>query len=115
VIHELGLDPQRFYAGGYPLPDVKGGRKLAPGTVLKAVGCAECNQLGYSGRTGIYEMLMVDDPVRQLTLQKADAATIRRSAVERGMVTLRLDGARKCMLGLTTPEEVLMTTAEADR
>jgi general secretion pathway protein E len=59
-------------------------------------------------------MLMVDDAVRQLTLQKADAATIRRAAMEHGMVALRMDGARKAMLGMTTPEEVMMMTAESD-
>jgi general secretion pathway protein E len=114
VLRDLGLDPGRFFAGGYALPAVKGGTPLPTGTVLKARGCPMCNQLGYRGRTGIYEMLMVDDAVRQLTLQKADAGSIRRAAVERGMVSLRADGARKVMLGMTTAEEVLMMTAEGE-
>jgi general secretion pathway protein E len=58
--------------------------------------------------------LPIDDAVRSLTLQKADAGSIRRAAIERGMVTLRHDGARKAMLGMTTPEEVLMVTAESE-
>ena len=114
VVRELGLDPERFFAGGYPIPELKGARPLAPGTVLRARGCPECTNLGYSGRTGLYEMLVIDDPVRALTLQKADAGALRKSAVERGMITLRTDGARKVLAGLTTPEEVLMITAEAD-
>ncbi|HUS63953.1 MAG TPA: type II secretion system ATPase GspE [Kofleriaceae bacterium] len=114
VVRELGLDPATFYAGGYPLPAVKGSRQIPPGTVLRARGCPTCLDAGYSGRTGIYEMLMVDDAVRSLTLQKADAGSIRKAAVDRGMVSLRADGARKCMLGMTTPEEVLMATAESN-
>jgi general secretion pathway protein E len=59
-------------------------------------------------------MLVVDDPVRQLTLAKADASQLRNSAMERGMVTLRMDGAQKVIAGLTTAEEVLLTTAESE-
>jgi len=114
VVTELGLDPATFFAGGYELPVVKGHRPLPTGTVLRGVGCPSCLGDGYTGRTGIYELLMVNDAVRTLTLQKSDAATIRRAGVKSGMVTLRDDGARKVMLGLTTPEEVLMVTAESD-
>jgi general secretion pathway protein E len=114
LVRELGLDPDRFFAGAYELPAVKGEREVAPGTVLAARGCPMCLQTGYTGRTGIYEMLMVDDAVRQLTLQKSDAGAIRSAAIAGGMVSLRLDGARKVMQGLTTAEEVLMTTAESE-
>ncbi|HEY4179793.1 MAG TPA: type II secretion system ATPase GspE [Kofleriaceae bacterium] len=115
IVRELGLDPQVFFSGGYhaTLPQVKGQRQVPVGHVLEAVGCHACNQLGYKGRTGIYELLVVSDAVRRLTLEKADAGSIRNVAVEAGMVTLRLDGARKCMLGLTTPEEVMLMTAES--
>jgi general secretion pathway protein E len=112
VLREIGLDPGRFHAGAYPLPEVKGARKIPTGTVLHARGCKMCLDTGYSGRTGIYEMLMVDDAVRSLTLQKADASSIRRAATDRGMVTLRMDGARKVIMGMTTPEDVMMVTAE---
>jgi general secretion pathway protein E len=112
VIRELGLEPDIFRAGGYELPEVKGARQIPVGTVLHTRGCKVCLDTGYSGRTGIYEMLMVDDAVRSLTLQKADAASIRRAATDRGMVTLRMDGARKVMQGMTTPEDVMMVTAE---
>jgi len=112
TVRELGLEPGRFFAGGYALPGVKGARTLAPGTVLRARGCPSCLEVGYTGRTGIYELLMVDEEVRRLTLAKSDAAAIRSAALRSGMVSLRDDGARKVMLGMTTPEEVLMVTAE---
>ncbi len=83
------------------------------GTVFEPVGCPVCQQLGYKGRTGIYELLMINDTVRRLTLAKADAGSIRTAAIEAGMVPLRFDGARKVMLGMTTPEEVMLMTAES--
>ncbi len=114
ILSQLGLDTERFYAGGYGIPDVPGAREIPPGTLLSARGCPMCTGVGYRGRTGIYEMLVIDDPLRQLTLEKADANRIRASAMERGMSTLRMDGALKAMAGLTTPEEVLLTTAEGE-
>lgn len=113
VVRELGLDPATFFAGGYHFPDVKGMRLCPPGMVLEPVGCPECNELGYRGRTGIYELLMITDTVRRLALGKADAGSIRAAAVEQGMVALRFDGARKVVQGMTTPEEVLLMTAES--
>jgi general secretion pathway protein E len=88
-------------------------RPPPPGTVLEPVGCPSCLQRGYRGRTGIYELLMVSERVRRLALDKADAGSIRSAAIEEGMVSLRLDGARKCVLGMTTPEEVMLMTAES--
>ncbi|MEM9493375.1 MAG: ATPase, T2SS/T4P/T4SS family, partial [Myxococcota bacterium] len=114
LVRELGLEPDIFFAGGYELPPVKGQRPVTPGKVLEARGCHECLNVGYSGRTAVYEMFMMSDRIRQLTLKKADAATIRNTGVEEGLVTLRMDGARKVMQGLTTPEEVLMVTAESE-
>ncbi len=113
TLRELGLDPRAFFSGAYQLPAVKGQRPPPPGTVFETVGCPACQQLGYRGRTGIYELLMINEQIRRLTLEKADAGTIRTAAVEAGMVTLRYDGARKVMLGMTTPEEVVLMTAEA--
>ena len=111
---ELGIDPARFFAGAYnDLPAVKGQRPPPVGTVFETVGCTVCNQLGYKGRTGIYELLMVNDAVRRLALAKADAGSIRTAAVEDGMVALRFDGARKVMQGMTTIEEVMLTTVES--
>ena len=113
TLRELGLNPDKFFAGAYAPPAVKGMREIPPGTVLKAVGCPLCQNLGYRGRTGLYELLLVTDATRTLTLNKADAGTIRNAAVDAGMVTLRGDGARKVMQGMTTPEEVMMVTAES--
>lgn len=113
ILRELGLDPRAFFSGAYQLPAVKGQRPPPTGTVFEPVGCPACQQLGYRGRTGIYELLMINEKTRRLTLDKADAGTIRTAAVEDGMVTLRFDGARKVMLGMTTPEEVMLMTAES--
>jgi general secretion pathway protein E len=113
MLVELGIDPARFFRGAYDLPKVKGMNPPPVGTVFEPVGCPVCQQLGYKGRTGIYELLLINDAVRRLTLAKADAGSIRNAAVEAGMVTLRFDGARKVMLGMTTPEEVMLMTAES--
>ncbi|HEY5924542.1 MAG TPA: type II secretion system ATPase GspE [Kofleriaceae bacterium] len=113
ILRELGIDARAFFAGAYKLPGVKGQRPPPVGTVFEPVGCGACQELGYRGRTGIYELLMINDAVRRLTLDKADAGSIRNAAVEAGMVTLRGDGARKVMLGMTTPEEVMLMTAES--
>lgn len=112
LVLELGLEPSKFYAGGYKFPDVKGMRTLPPGTMLEAVGCPACRQEGYRGRTAIYELLMITSQVRRLCLDKADAGTIRNAALAAGMVSLRFDGARKVVQGMTTAEEVMLTTAE---
>ena len=80
--------------------------------IYKATGCNTCSQNGYRGRTGIYELLPVDDEIRQLVLKNVDASTIKKSAVSRGMLTLLDDGARKIALGETTIAEVLSITQE---
>ncbi|MFT3692152.1 MAG: type II secretion system ATPase GspE [Kofleriaceae bacterium] len=113
ILNELGLDPATFYAGGYRFPDVKGMRPCPPGTVFEPVGCPDCNELGYKGRTGIYELLIINEAVRRLALAKSDAGAIRNAAIEAGMVSLRADGARKVVQGMTTPEEVMLMTAES--
>ena len=73
-------------------------------------GCKECNHTGFRGRTGIYELLVVDETVRQLILTKATSQTIRESARKKGMTTLREDGWKKVAKGITTVEEVLRVT-----
>ena len=75
-------------------------------------GCARCGKIGYRGRVGIYELLLMDNEVRQLALKNADANTIKQTAIRQGMRTLREDGAMKVLAGVTTLEEVLMVTAE---
>jgi general secretion pathway protein E len=80
--------------------------------IYKATGCPSCGQNGYRGRTGIYELLPVDETVRQLALKNVDASTIKKAAVANGMRTLLDDGARKIALGETTIAEVLSITQE---
>jgi general secretion pathway protein E len=78
----------------------------------KAKGCNQCTNTGYSGRRGIYELLIIDDAVGPLILRKSDAQAIKRAAQDMGMDTLRDDGARKVLAGMTTVEEVLAATQE---
>jgi general secretion pathway protein E len=80
--------------------------------VYRAVGCPVCARNGYKGRTGIYEFLLVDDDIRQLVLKNVDSGTIKKRAVEKGMLTLLDDGARKVAAGETTIAEVLSVTQE---
>jgi general secretion pathway protein E len=75
-------------------------------------GCEECLKLGYRGRTGIYEVLKVQDEVRNLIMNRADASNIKREACASGMHTLREDGAVKVLDGETSIEEVLRVTQE---
>jgi type II secretory ATPase GspE/PulE/Tfp pilus assembly ATPase PilB-like protein len=69
-----------------------------------------CRQLGYQGRMGIYELLILDEAIRPLILSRAAASTIAQRAMEQGMRTLRHDGWNKVRAGLTTIEEVLRVT-----
>lgn len=73
-------------------------------------GCAECNDTGYRGRKGIYEMMVISDPVRNLINERAPTVVIRQKAVELGMVTLREDAMRGIFDGATTIEEILKYT-----
>jgi len=82
------------------------------GTIYRAKGCPACSGTGYRGRTGIYEILIVSETIRQLIMKKADSATLARKAIEEGMKTLRQDGARKVMEGITSLEELVRVTQE---
>jgi len=74
------------------------------------VGCEECRQLGYQGRMGIYELLILNEALRPLILNRAPASTIAQKAIDFGMRTLRTDGWNKVRNGQTTIEEVLRVT-----
>jgi general secretion pathway protein E len=74
--------------------------------------CATCQGTRYFDRTGIHELLMIDDIVRPLILQRADSNTIKAAAMRRGFKTLRMDGAEKILKGMTSVEEVIMATHE---
>lgn len=79
-------------------------------TFFRAVGCPACSMTGYSGRNAIYEILKVDDQVRELVMKSADASEIKRMAMSLGMRTLRQDGVDKVRRGITTAEEVMRVT-----
>jgi general secretion pathway protein E len=83
-----------------------------PKAIYKAAGCVACQRTGYLGRTGIYELMLVDDDIRALVLKNTDSSTIKRAAVDRGMLTLMQHGAYKVALGVTTAAEILSVTAE---
>jgi type IV pilus assembly protein PilB len=73
-------------------------------------GCDACNQTGYQGRKGIYELLEITDPLRELINERAPTVTLKEKAIELGMITLRQDGLRSIFAGDTTIEEVLKYT-----
>ena len=80
----------------------------APGLELsKGRGCDECNQRGYKGRIGIYEVMVVSEDIRELILSGASAIELRRKALEEGMIGLRNSGLQKIRDGVTTIEEVV--------
>ncbi|MEI7705394.1 MAG: type II secretion system ATPase GspE [Deltaproteobacteria bacterium] len=83
-----------------------------PTHLYRAVGCPQCQRTGFMGRTGIYELMLVDDEVRQLILKNVDSGTIKAKAVAGGMMTLLEHGAYKVAQGETTAAEVLSVTAE---
>jgi len=87
---------------------------VAPGKRIKVksgAGCFECRGTGYLGRTGIFEVLAINDLVKQLILEGADAPKIKREAVTHGMRTLRQSALRKLAEGVTTYEEVMRATS----
>jgi general secretion pathway protein E len=86
--------------------------KPAVPTVWKGTGCRTCRNTGYRGRTGIYELLVNNDKLKDMVVQRVNAGVIRAEALKTGgMRTLRHDGWRKVQLGQTTIEEVARTTA----
>ncbi len=91
---------------------LRNGNAKKPETVFKPSGCPKCFKTGYLGRLGIYELLPIDDEIRQLVLKNVDSNTIKKAAISKGMSTLRDDGADKVVRGLTTMEEVLRVTQE---
>src|SRR5256714_2354314 len=73
-------------------------------------GCDTCNQTGYKGRKGIYELMQISDPIRELINERAPTVVLKQKAIELGMITLRQDGLRSVFDGNTTVEEVLKYT-----
>ena len=100
ALHELGLTPDDWAQPGNHW--------------YRTRGCDACHGAGYWGRTGIYEMLVMDDSIRTLIMQQANASTIKTAALQHGMRTLIQDGATKVLHGETTAEEVLRVTQESE-
>jgi general secretion pathway protein E len=73
-------------------------------------GCSKCFDTGYRGRTGIYELMLINEDIRELVYHRENAQNIKKKALEHGMQTLRMDGARKAAGGVTTVAEVLRVT-----
>jgi len=89
------------------------GIEAPPGTELfRGKGCDECRGTGYRGRSGIYELFTIDEDARSLILRRASTRDIRQHAIQRGMVTLRVDGYKRACEGVTTVEEILRVTQE---
>jgi len=83
---------------------------LAHSNICKAMGCEHCNQKGYIGRTLIQELLIVNDEIRSLVMQRKDGNTIKKVAISLGMKTFRDHGIQKVLAGVTTIEELLSNT-----
>jgi type IV pilus assembly protein PilB len=83
-----------------------GFRTAADVEAYEPVGCGRCNGTGYRGRTGLYSVMEMSEPIRDLTIQNAPESEIARLAREEGMLTLREDGLAKVRQGVTSIEEV---------
>jgi type IV pilus assembly protein PilB len=98
------MPPQALIDEGYTPEEAKTVQ------IMKGKGCATCNKTGYKGRTGLYEVMEVDDEIKELVLVGASALELKKKAIERGMITLRRSGLTKVALGMTTLEEVARET-----
>jgi len=88
-------------------PEMADGKRIYRGT-----GCPACLNTGYKGRTGVFELMHLDDTIKNLILKTSDSNAINRRAIEQGMITLRHDGAQKVFDGITTIEEVFRVTQQ---
>ena len=84
--------------------------QISEAQVMKPVGCEECRQIGYRGRMGIFEVFVIDDEVRHMINKRSPTFVLRQKARELGMRTLREDGVRKVLAGLTSADEVISIT-----
>jgi general secretion pathway protein E/type IV pilus assembly protein PilB len=118
-IDELPLDfptgalAEALLTPGAALPQVpfgKGERGAVP-TIYKGAGCRACRQTGFRGRTGIHELMVMTDSIREMVVTRVNASVIRHEAMKLGMKSLRQDGWRKVLMGHTTVDEVARVTA----
>jgi general secretion pathway protein E len=92
--------------------DALGVDAAADAVLFRGKGCEDCRGTGYRGRSGIYELFVIDEDARSLILKRASTRDIRHHAMARGMVTLRMDGWKRACEGVTTVEEILRVTQE---
>jgi type IV pilus assembly protein PilB len=78
---------------------------------MEGTGCVDCNNTGYKGRQGVYEVMAMSTALREMVIERATAGEMKRKAIEEGMLTLRMDALQKLKRGITTVEEVLKETA----
>jgi type IV pilus assembly protein PilB len=101
---EVPMPPQAKVEAGFTPEEAKTVK------IFKGRGCTNCNGTGYKGRAGLYEVMEVDDEIRELILIGASAVELKKKAIERGMITLRRSGLTKVKDGVTTLEEVARET-----
>jgi type II secretory ATPase GspE/PulE/Tfp pilus assembly ATPase PilB-like protein len=85
---------------------------VASHTLYRAKGCVHCNHTGYHGRTGIFEILLIDDTIRAMITRGVDSKQIQDQGIRQGMQTMRMHGARMVLEGLTSVAEILRQTEE---
>jgi type IV pilus assembly protein PilB len=86
---------------------------LAADSTFKGKGCDRCRKTGYAGRLGIYELMVMDDALRDIVTRNPDVNQLRKLCREKGLVTLRQDGFDKVLKGMTTVDEILRVTENA--
>jgi type IV pilus assembly protein PilB len=100
----LQVQPQALMDAGYS-PE-----EASKVTIQHGKGCSTCSNTGYKGRVGLYEVMEINDELRELILVGASALELKKKALETGMITLRRSGLTKVAAGLTTMEEVVRET-----
>ncbi|HWE02070.1 MAG TPA: ATPase, T2SS/T4P/T4SS family [Tepidisphaeraceae bacterium] len=113
LVRKICMECREEYA---PTPDMQEFLTMQGFTAqacYRGRGCDRCRRTGYSGRLGIYELLVMDDALRDLVTRNPDVNHLRRLCRERGLVTLRDDGFQKVMAGLTTVDEIIRVTESA--
>jgi type IV pilus assembly protein PilB len=100
----LEIPEQALLDAGYRPDEVK------TVTIYHGKGCGICNKNGYKGRVGLYEVMEINDELRELILVGASSLELKKKALDNGMITLRRSGLIKAALGATTLEEILRET-----
>jgi len=101
---------QQYHPAEHELRELGIGTSGSSEKFFAGAGCSKCFNTGYKGRTGIYELMVVDEEIREMINLRQTAGVIKQKAIEKGLQTLRMDGARKVIAGATTIAEVLRVT-----